>query len=242
MDSAFAGSVTVALSSNPGGSTLGGATSVGFVNGLATLAGLTLNEPGQGYTFVAVGNGLAPSPSLAALTLSVTPAPAATQLVIISPLPANLTAGQSFGLTVAAESASGNVDTAFAGSVVVALASNPAGGILGGTTTATLVSGVASFTGLTLDQAGSGYTLQAASGGLCPRAPRSSVSLRNGCHAARGDLLAPPRHRRRPAVRVDRGDRGPVRQPRDRLQRQSGHRDDERRDRGRHSAAPSPCP
>ena len=171
--------MTVALASNPGGSSLGGATSVSFINGLAIFAGLTLNEPGQGYTLVAVGNGLSPSPSLSALTLSVTPAPAATQLVIISPPPAELTAGQSFGLTVAAESTSGSVVTSFAGTVVVALASNPAGGILGGTTTATLVSGVASFSGLTLDQAGSGYTLQAASGGLAPSsALRASASRR----------------------------------------------------------------
>jgi hypothetical protein len=168
VDSAFSGSVTVALASNPGGSTLGGATSVSFINGLAIFTDLTMNQAGSGYTFVAVGNGLTPSSSLDALTLSVTPAPAATRLVIISPLPADLTAGQSFGLSVAAESASGSVDTAFTGSVVVALASNSAGGILGGTTTANLVNGVASFYGLTLDQAGSGYTLQAASGGLAP--------------------------------------------------------------------------
>src|SRR5207302_1235655 len=37
---------------------------------------------------------------------------------------------------------------------------------LGGTLTATAVNGVATFAGLTLDKAGTGYTLQASGGGL----------------------------------------------------------------------------
>jgi hypothetical protein len=46
--------------------------------------------------------------------------------------------------------------------VSMAIGTNPSGGTLGGTTTVTAASGVATFNNLTIDQAGTGYTLQAA--------------------------------------------------------------------------------
>src|SRR5439155_1469308 len=46
----FTGSVTVALGSNPGGSTLSGTTTVAAVNGVATFVDLSLNKTGTGYT------------------------------------------------------------------------------------------------------------------------------------------------------------------------------------------------
>ncbi len=168
IDPTYTGSATLALSSNPGGGTFGGSTIQGFSNGLATFAGLTVSQPGTGYTLQASSVGLSPSASLGLLTFSVTPAPAASQLVIITPPPGRIVAGTTFGFSVAAEDAKGNVDTAFNGGVVIGLSSNPTGGVLGGATSAQLTNGVASFSSLTLDQAGTGYTIQAASGGLAP--------------------------------------------------------------------------
>ena len=49
LDSAFNGSLTVALVNNPGASTLGGNLTVQAVNGVATFSNLTLNNPGLGY-------------------------------------------------------------------------------------------------------------------------------------------------------------------------------------------------
>ena len=57
----------------------------------------------------------------------------------------------------------GNVDPTFNGSVTLALANNPGGATLGGTLTVTAVNGVAIFTGLTINNLGSGYTLEATS-------------------------------------------------------------------------------
>ena len=74
--------------------------------------------------------------------------------------PAGVAAGSGFGLVVAAEDPFGNVDSHFDGSVTVALANNPGGATLGGTLTATAQNGVATFSGLTLDQPGIGYTLR----------------------------------------------------------------------------------
>ena len=80
--------------------------------------------------------------------------------------PASVTAGSGFGLTVEAEDSSGNLITSFNGTVTVALASNPGGATLGGTLTVTASGGVATFSGLTLTKAASGYTLVVTSGGL----------------------------------------------------------------------------
>src|SRR5262249_47016035 len=87
-------------------------------------------------------------------------------LVVTTQPPATLTAGNSFSLTVQAEDSSGNLIASFNGTVSVALASNPGGDTLGGTLTLTASGGVATFSGLTLTKAASGYTLAATTPGL----------------------------------------------------------------------------
>lgn len=54
----FTGRVTLALGTNPGTSSLGGADTATAVAGTATFAGLTLHKMGKGYTLVASGGGL----------------------------------------------------------------------------------------------------------------------------------------------------------------------------------------
>jgi streptogramin lyase len=91
---------------------------------------------------------------------------ASSQLVVTQEPPASVTAGSGFGLTVTAEDSSGNVITSFNGTVTVAIATNPGGATMGGTLTATASSGVATFSGLTLNKATAGYTLEASASGL----------------------------------------------------------------------------
>jgi hypothetical protein len=67
---------------------------------------------------------------------------------------------------VTAENSSGSPITSFDGTVTVALATNPGGATLGGTLSVTASSGVATFSGLTLNKAASGYTLDASASGL----------------------------------------------------------------------------
>ena len=70
-------------------------------------------------------------------------------------------------MTVEVQDAYGNVLTADAtDQVTLAIAANAAGGTLGGTTTATAVAGVATFGNLSINEAGTGYTLAATSGKL----------------------------------------------------------------------------
>ena len=65
MDPTFNGSVTVALANNPASGTLGGTLTVTAVNGVATFSGLTINNPGNGYTLQATANGLTPATTTA---------------------------------------------------------------------------------------------------------------------------------------------------------------------------------
>lgn len=67
---------------------------------------------------------------------------------------------------VAVEDTLGNVITTFSGGVTVALSVNNTAAVLSGTTTVVLVSGVASFSDLTVNNQGTGYVLSASSAGL----------------------------------------------------------------------------
>ncbi len=91
---------------------------------------------------------------------------AGTQLVITAEPPSSVTAGSEFGLTVSVENGSGDVLTNYSGDVTITLASNPGTGTLGGTFALPVTNGTASFSDLTLDTAGMGYTLRASSSGL----------------------------------------------------------------------------
>jgi hypothetical protein len=76
--------------------------------------------------------------------------------------PTAVAAGATFTppVVVGVLDASGSVYTGAADSVMVALGTNAAGGTLSGTTTVAAVNGLATFTNLSIDKAGS-YTLTA---------------------------------------------------------------------------------
>jgi hypothetical protein len=81
--------------------------------------------------------------------------------------PQSAAAGASLGtLTVAAVDSAGTIVTAFSGTVTLALGSNSSGGTLSGTTSIATSGGVATFSGLSIDKAGTGYTLTASTLGL----------------------------------------------------------------------------
>ena len=67
-------------------------------------------------------------------------------------------------MTVAVEDANGNVETSDnATQVSLAIGTNPAGGTLSGGSAVTVASGIATFSGLSINTAGTGYTLTASS-------------------------------------------------------------------------------
>ena len=161
----FTGTVTIALSSNPGGATLTGTTAVAAVAGVATFTDLSLNRSGPGYTLVAT-SGLLTAATSAAVTVS---AAAATELVVTGQ-PGNTAAGTAMAppVQVTARDPFGNTATGFAAGVTVAIATNPSAGVLTGITTRPAVAGVATFPDLSIDKSGAGYTLAASANGLLP--------------------------------------------------------------------------
>jgi N-acetylneuraminic acid mutarotase len=61
----FAGNVTIAVGTNPGGGTLSGTRTVAASNGIATFPDLSIDAGGNGYTFVASATGLGAATSTA---------------------------------------------------------------------------------------------------------------------------------------------------------------------------------
>ena len=153
----FTGPITVSLEANPGGDPLSPQT-VNAVNGLATFSNLRIDKAAPGYILVATANGLPNAPSIAFTVVPGT----ASQLVFTVP-PSNTRAGATIPpVQVTAYDAVGNQATNFVGSLLVTIGRN--GGLLfkgtlsgGGPVAA--VNGIATFSNLSIDVAGNGYTL-----------------------------------------------------------------------------------
>src|SRR5207248_3080567 len=113
---------------------------------------------GSGYTLTAAATGVTTGSSAA---FSITPGTAATLLFTVQPSNALAGAAITPAVQVVAHDAQGNTATGFSGNVTMALGVNPGSGTLAGTTSLTAVSGVATFSSLSIDKVGTGYTLTA---------------------------------------------------------------------------------
>ena len=142
VNTAFDGQVTVALDDSS--ADLGGTLTVTAVNGIATFTDLTATRAGS-YTL------LLSNPSVGQTTTPLNVTAAAASHLAVTAQPTVVTAHDPFDLTVAAEDPNGNVDSSYSGNVTLSLQSNLAtfGATLGGTLTAAVFNGVATFTGLT---------------------------------------------------------------------------------------------
>ncbi len=154
--------VTIAIGTNPAGGTLSGTATVSAVNGVASFSDLTIDKAGSGYTLAASASGLSSATSSA---FAVTPA-APVQLAF-TVQPTDATAGAAIAeVEVGVEDAFGNVVTTATNAVTIAIGTNPAGGTLSGTATVNAVAGVAFLSDLSIEKAGSGYTLVVNATGL----------------------------------------------------------------------------
>lgn len=121
----------------------------------------TAKAPGT-TTITAAGLGV---PGSTTLTVTQT----ATQLVF-TVQPGLATEGVPFPGVVQVEirDANGALVTGARNAVSLSVANNPGGGVLSGTTLVNAVGGITSFSGLSISQAGTGYTLRASVGLLTP--------------------------------------------------------------------------
>ena len=102
--------------------------------------------------------------------------------------PSSVTAGSPFSLTVAAEDSSGRVVSSFDGSLTLTLVAEPQEGLLNGDMNLEAVHGIATFSNLTLDTAGSGYSLAVTGQQLTP----ATVSAMSVVPAAPASLWSSP--------------------------------------------------
>ena len=153
VDTNYSGSVTLALSPNP--SALGGDINEPVDDGVATFTGLTVAQAGEDYTLAASSGSL---PSITSDSFNVT---AGNTLVVTGEPPDETMPNDTFSVTVTAKDPNGNVVTSFNGQVTLSLPDDPGGGTLDGNVTATALDGVVTFSGLSINDDGDGYVIQA---------------------------------------------------------------------------------
>ncbi len=130
---------------------------------LVDQAGVATGTGGGAATITALGLGL---PGSAALTVT---GGVPTQLAF-SVHPTSATAGVAIAPVVKVEvrDAKGNRISTASNAVTVAIASNAGGGTISGTLTVSAMAGEADFSDLSINKAGTGYTLTASAPGLTP--------------------------------------------------------------------------
>jgi len=109
--------------------------------------------------------------------------------LVFSTQPASVTAGASFGVAAQVLDASGNLVDA-TDVIALSIFTGPAGARLAGTVSQAAVHGTATFAGLSLAQAGRGYTLAAAAAGRA-LAVSQSFDVAPGAPARLGFLVQP---------------------------------------------------
>jgi hypothetical protein len=158
-----ASSPSIALQLTGGDATavLTGGAATAPVAGVATFAALSIDKPGGDYLLAAAASGLTTGYST---TFAVFGPP---HHVAFTTQPTNNPVDGTFTVAAAIQDVSGaTITTDSTSQVTLAIDTNPGGGTLGGTLTRTAANGVATFTGLSLNEAGTGYTLRASSGAL----------------------------------------------------------------------------
>ena len=167
--------IAMGISLNAGGATLTGTASVATVNGVATFSDLSIDKVGTGYTLTATSPNLS---SAISTSFAVTPGPARRLGFTVQPSPGVSGAVITPAVAVAVQDAGGNVITTATHSITVAIGTNAGSGTLSGTTTVAAVNGVATFSNLSIDNAGTGYTLTATAANLAG-GTSAAFSIRN---------------------------------------------------------------
>jgi hypothetical protein len=146
-------SITIAIASGTGA--LGGTLTAAAVAGVATFSDITISTAGS-FTLVATTSGL-----ISATSNSVGVFGGAAKLGFVTQ-PLSGTASQVLQpVRVAVQDAGGNIVASDTRTITIAIGGGTAGAVLGGTLSAAAVAGVATFSNLTVDRAGTAYTLAA---------------------------------------------------------------------------------
>ncbi len=155
-------SITLAINNNPAAGTLSGTVTVAAVSGVATFGDISIDNTGSGYTLDATATGLTTATSA---SFDIVGSP--TQLGF-SVEPSTQSGNLAFvpAIRVQVQDAGGSMVPSATDSITLAINNNPSGGTLSGTLTVAAVSGEAIFSGISIDNVGDGYTLDATATGL----------------------------------------------------------------------------
>lgn len=137
-----------------------------------SFSGLSINTPQSGATIIATrtsGDALTTGTSA-----SFTVQDVATNLVLKNVPTAALTSASLSTFTVEAQTSGATVDNSFTGNITINKVSGP--GVLGGTATVAAVAGIATFSNISFNQAGS-YTINATTSGLTDAATSAPISI-----------------------------------------------------------------
>jgi hypothetical protein len=181
-------SVTLAITTNPGGGTLTcAANPLAATAGVATFTGCAIDRPGTGYRLTATDGSLTVATST---TFNITLGPPAKLAFTTQPLGAH--GGSPFATqpVVAIQDAGGNTVTAATSAVTLTIGTNPGAGTLAcATNPLNATAGVATFVGCTINNMGNGYTLVATAPSLAPATSNPfDVSVASQTRTASGDL------------------------------------------------------
>ena len=153
----YLGMLTMTIDSGPAGATIGGSPHALLVNGVANFSDVALPKAGT-YT-LKVSDGVLTTTSA---RLTVTADAGSSRLVLLSGATAGLEAGEKLSpVIIGIVDQYGNAVTSNHSKIVLTVASGPADGAFKGTTSVTAANGKATFSGVSLSQAGQ-YTLSAA--------------------------------------------------------------------------------
>src|SRR5206468_49483 len=156
-------SITLAIGTNPASGTLAGTTTRSAERRVGKVSSSSLTSVGTGYTLTATATALTGATSSG---FNIGVGAAAKLVFTVQPSTAAAGAAITPAMQVAVQDAQGNTVTTATTSITLAIGTNPASGTLAGTTTVAAVNGVATFSTLSLNTAGSGYTLTASATGL----------------------------------------------------------------------------
>ena len=174
--------ITLGIANNPGASTLSGTVTVNAVNGVAVFNGLSINNSGFGYTLQGSSGSLSViSAAMDVITVGtggigkgdstttyaggrLNGPQTISQLVFTTQPPSVLEPGQPFVTQLSLLDVDGIPVFGANNAITLGIANNPGASTLSGTVTVNAVNGIAVFSGLSINNSGFGYTLQATSG------------------------------------------------------------------------------
>src|SRR5438876_1204327 len=143
--------------------TLSGGVPVPAVAGVATFPNLRIDQAGVGYTLTAAFGTAQPVDTSTAFNITPGPPPPATHLAFTQQPPQTTQAGAAIvpPVQIAALDAAEHVVQGFTGAIGLALEPASNGGTLSGGDPVNAVNGIATFANLSINKAGTGYTLRA---------------------------------------------------------------------------------